>query len=459
MATTKLFAALSTLKDVEWTSLKKYIKTQTREDSHSYLCFTLIQKQKDKLNEIEYEKVIKRKYFKSMTTKAFSNILSKLFVMFEEWFVLKLLKEDKYAKEILLTKGYNERGLFKLANQTADKTIRAINKSDDLELKNHQTLNRIYHNQYYSNNPIKKTNPHLLRDTIINYGYSIKEYAILYLLEISNKNQSTGVKLVFPIELLTTISTLEIEENKNEVQLSHILLQAYKMSNDHNLEAYYYIKSILKKDVLTKSSDLYLILTIYHRQTSTALFLNEKIKDNEIINESYNLLFDAINQSKHQKISSIQFLNNVSNLSYFIGYDKTTAFIEKWINKTSTKSKVSTLKHARAINAFKHDKYDLIPPLLHNIQFDNHSLKILSNILMIIAYYKLGDENLMPHIINFKKQQKHDKLISSKLKRQYNNLVCFIQALQKAKYNKTKVDLDHYKPIFFLPWANKQLPS
>ena len=184
MASPKLFTALNILSKDEWSSLRKYILVHTRPESNNVRCFSLLLEHKKLLLDKDFEESLRLKHFSQISSKSFSNILSKLFQLFEDWFAIQSFKDEPYYKELTLIKHYNQRGLFHLADKISDKLENQILKSDQLDLHHHEILSKIYHNQYYSSNPIKRKNKNLLSECIDLYTKGIIDRSSAYLMDI-----------------------------------------------------------------------------------------------------------------------------------------------------------------------------------------------------------------------------------------------------------------------------------
>jgi len=151
----KFIQALSSFSKSDWLSFKKYLLFKVNEDSEHFKLFTLIQKRKDDLPNKEELDTMRTKYFKGKSVKIFSNMLSQLHQYCEEWLVDDQLYKDKYLPDLILLKAQNRRGLFNLADQTAKKLEKKLLSASKLDLAKSSALAELYHQQFYSDNPIK----------------------------------------------------------------------------------------------------------------------------------------------------------------------------------------------------------------------------------------------------------------------------------------------------------------
>lgn len=454
MATSKLIHAMRTLKNDEWSSFKKYLQLHFRPSSDSFLCFQVIHKQKDNLYLADCEENMRLKHFPKMTAKAYSNMLSKLFGHFENWFAGESFLEEKYSKQLQLVKGYNERGLFKLANQTAQKLEKEIMQAEYLDVDQEKTLAQLYHTQYFSNNPIKKDKGSiLLNQSITHFSNSMNEYALGYVSEIENRTILKKESFQEARNKLTSI-THSLPDSK----LSSLLQDGYKLLKTNDLSSFHRIEQALENEVIDPSSDLYAIFSVYLRRACHGLILKGKIDKSRLL-EVIQYSFLATEKNRNLKFLQKQLFNNVSTLGSFLSYSDTEAFICQWIDSVHTGSRDSTLSYCKALNAFRHDKYELIPSLLQGLVFDTPYYKIESNVLLIIAHYKLGEDALTHNLIqNFKKQQKRNKENITKANyKALENLIEVILLLMRARYDKSvKINIDDYEDVFYRSWVLKQ---
>lgn len=452
----KLFQVLDKISDNEWTSFKKYLLQHTRRDSANYECIQKLYVHREQLDQHDYDKNIREKYFADMTPKAFSNLLSRLFGWFEDWFAISVFHSERYARELNLIKGYNQRGLFKLANQVSIKLEVKIKKAPHLNLDQNDSLAKLYHAQYYSSNPIKREkNSTLFKDCLEHYIATISERSASYMLDLENfssirDKEYTSEKIILEQILKVT----------PETALKNMLLLGFKMLKSKDLNSFLALKKNLENGSIDEGSDLFLILTIYLRRVSIDIWVENKVIDPLHILSSHQLSFSAIEKNKHQKFLPANLFNGISTIAALVDYKQTELFISKWGDKVHTTKKQSVLKFCKAINAFRHDKYEELPTLLTGLEFENHEYKVISQAIMIIAQYKLEAEDLLMTMIqNYKKQlRRNSPPIPKILKTKITNLINVIVLLYKSKYDESVViNLDNHKPVFYKMWLLKEI--
>jgi len=454
MAIPKLFEAFHFLETNEWTSLSRYLMMQTGSDTDNYRLFKLLYKNKASLTDEGLSEKIRTKHFSKLNPKAYSNLLSKIFSWFEEWFAVEIFKMEAYEKELMLIKGYNQRGFFKQANKVANRLESRIKKKQ-LDIGDNAALVRLYDAQYYSSNPIKDNKGNsLFNDFLNSHLDEITERSFKCLIEIGNRERTHHEDNK---KFVNTLS--QIVKTTEPTPLSKILVIAQKALTSKNMYAFNALKEELESDTIDPQSDLFLVLCIYLRKTASAIWHNKYKGDVSFIYDCYQLNLKAFDKNKNQKLMPAFLFNSVSTLGAFLDYKQTDAFILKWIDKIHTKHKESALKYCQALNAFRHEKYKVIPELLQGLEFDQLVYKYVSGALLIIAQYKLDEEDLTFTLVhNFKKQLKRNyKSIPKNTALRLSNLIEVIILLQKAKYDrKIKIDFDQYEPFFFKTWVLKE---
>ncbi len=455
MASPKLFTALNILTKDEWSSLRKYVSVHTRPESNNNRCFGLLLENKKLLLDKDFDENLRQKHFSKISTKSFSNILSKLFQLFEDWFAIQSFKDEPYTKELTLIKNYNQRGLFHLANKLSDNVETQILKSAHLDLYHHEILSKVYHYQYYSSNPIKRQNKNLLSECIDLYTKGVLDRCSAYLMDITNFSHIREIDSAESKEILTSLKSLI-----PSTDISNILDCTIRLLEHKSIQDFEILKSALEDNIFDSHSDLYLILTIYLRRSSVLIWLQDQTFDTNNILIAHQMSFLATEKNKHQRFLPVNLFNGVSTLATMLSYDKTKEFIDKWVPKVHTAHKQSAINYCNALNAFRHERYEDIPHLTTGLRFDNQQYIPLSQLLNIIAMYKLSEENTLINLINnFRKQlRRNSSSIPTFNINRIENLLKIILEMNKAKRDKSiKIPIEKYLPLFYHNWVLKEL--
>ncbi len=454
MLKSTLKLVFTSLTKEEWLGFHKNLLGITKSSTDLYKLFSYFQKNKNRLEKLPDLETVRSLHFEHLTPKGLSNLMSKLMGILERWLAAQQLEKTAYQKELLLIKTYNNRGLYKLANRVAQKLETKILKGDlGLHAEN---LTKLYDAQYYSNNPIKSENPTLFKDLINCFSQDIKNKSLLYLLELENKSAKRG--FAYAEEEKKELEKVVSIEVKNDLAIVlELVLEAVRNPNEYKLR-----KSLdqIEQLCIEKGSDIYLILISYLALSLRGLYHTNQLENIGLFLETHQLRFEAIKQNSNHKLLPVHFFNQVNLISIYSGYDQTTTFISEWSSSVHSKFPESVLSFAKALNAFRNERYEALPELLSTSKFDNFQYKMEGIILLIIAHYKSGDEELLHSMIpNFKKQLKRNKAhLAARNYLGLNNLVDVILLLSKSKYDKTiSVDLADFQPIFYKNWIEKEM--
>ena len=455
MAIPKLLEAVHSLTIDEWSSFGKYLLTKTRPDSDNYLLFKILLKNKASLLDDGKSNHLRAKYFSAMTSKTYSNLLSRLFLYFEEWFTLNVYLSSNYEKDLMLIKGYNQKGLFKQANSVAQNLAKKINSSPHNSLDQQTTLRHLYTLQYFSNNPIKKKEGHELFNSGIDaFLTSTEEQALFLLLELENRRALNHQ------DLSQAQLDLESHIQSKHSELSRTMVLCLEALRNPSLENVITLKTRLNRSTILPSSDLYLALTIYLRKALNRV-LNKNITVNaQDILEIYQLTLSAMSANPHQKLLPNSLLNVIAGLSSNVTLEEIEILIQEWVPRTFTKYPESLGTYCKATYLFMHNKYDEAIDYLIGLEFDNINIKASSQAMLIIAHYMSGAEDLALNMVdNFKKQLNRNK--SKLFKADYvglNNFTKVIQLLYKSKFDLSiAIDLNDYERLAYRSWAQKQI--
>jgi len=456
MATPKFFNSLATLDKDERKSFKQCLSLHIREGSDPDKCYQYLHKQADNLQKADFDEVVRKKHFTKLTSKAFSNLLSKLQGHFESWLSNKMFLEEPYEKEILLVKGLNQRGLYQQADQVFNKTLKQLKNEQHIDLYQHRVMAALYREQYYSNNPIKKEKWQTIYKELLEYQIKTQmEQSALCLLEATNIEGVRPLDFQIEKQILRTIA-----ESQKDSKLSEVILTIVNYFQDEGDEQIEDLLDHLETDRFDNSSDLFLILTAYIRRIVTVRWKKGGLENQDLYSRSIHLCLEATEQNPRQKFNAQYLFNCVSALAHFETEAYMEALIDKWSQKVHTAYPESVKRYCKALVAFRNDKYEKIPSLLNNTTFDLGNYKLGSYLLNLIAQYKLGEEDLTTSMItNFRKQLKRNSNVESdrNIRAMYNT-TRFITDLMKSKYQKNlQLDLINYNPIFYKTWAAKQI--
>lgn len=454
MKKAKLIQAFSSFSKPDWISFRKYLLLKTGKDTEYYLLFAEIQKRKEALVENDVLSTIQTKTFKGKSDKLFSNMLSQLYAWTEEWLIQNQLYKDKYLPDLILLKSLNRRGLFNLADQTAKKLEKKILTSNRLDLNKSAALTELYHQQYYSDNPIKyKEGSQILNKLQSSYLSQIKEESLLYLCEFENWGR---LKNIDYSSIIKTFSAIEnICPGSKESELLDQLLHLIKKPEFDKLKA---LKQKLFIPIVDQHSDLHVILTMYLFAMAIQLLKQGKLDDKHLLFDLYEYGFTTRVLMNSGKIPELRFSNMVNILSNMQSEEETEKLILKWYPNVNTKNLEAIRDLALAQNKIYHNSFKGIIPLLMKQDFD-YQEKIRALGMLAIAYFEEGDhEVLYNHLENLERNLRRNKdKFTKAFYLSYKNFVKILQIISGHKQMNKAINISDYPHLIFRSWIQEKL--
>lgn len=457
MHKTKLLRTLNTLTPDEWSSFRKYLLMHTRKGSDNFDFFEYLHIRKSRLHTMTDADAVREKHFSQMTSKGFSNMMSRLFNWLEEWLSIEEFKRQRYQEELMLIKSYNRRGLYKLANSNADKLEKIIKGETQLDLENNKAIYTLNHIKYYSNNPSKvKYGSEIMQNLITSYHASIKEHLLLYSPEIYNLSRIQNKDLTSLIS-----NNQEVISKIQPSEISDILFELEKLITDPNLKSFNTLFDVLKSNKLKEPSYLHTLISYYLMASSLNLWTKNISKTTHSIGEIYDYVLEKNILNQNGKIPLSMFINITSILSGIKDYNWVNNFIDSNYRKVNTSSHQDLKQLCYAQNCFYHKKYHLIIDHIINIKDSDINIKIKSICLHAVAFYKAENINydiLEVKLNNFKRLLKRNKSkFSSHFFKAHYNFITVVNILIQQKFKNIELDLNQYPQLIMKKWILEEV--
>ena len=443
--------------DQQWKSFQKLIASHHSKEGDVYKIFEYYKGNKDQLHKLPPIDKIREKKFAHIKHKRFLNLLSVLNGHTEDFLVLDYMKSNELKKNILLNKIYNDNGLFTKADQKARKIQKLTENQEKLSLVKHQILAKIFHQQYYSDNPTKYKNGTALLENLVSHEMiKAKTQLLLYKCELHNWGRMKQYDYSDQIEAIHQLS-----QAIPPSILSRYLEKLEQLIVSPDLENYMFLRSALYDEKFQQPSDLHTIFTMYLLNASIKLWHKNIYKDAE----ANAILFEyALNSGVlmyNGKIPVIRFHNLIATLGSLKSFKWTHEFILRWKEKLAGKSIRSTANLAHAQNAFIYEKYDHIIPLIRGMEFEHFNQKVTALGLELIVLFIERRENyglLRNFIDNFKRTLKRNKTeISENMFKSHTNLIKVIELLVKRDFTRVTIHLGKYDFLIYRSWLQKQI--
>ncbi len=448
---------VATFEKAQWIELNKWVLFHHRKDSDLFKVFSYFKTNKEQLNLIPRKEEIRVKYFTNISHKRFLNLLSSLNLIIEDFILHDHLKKTDYERDLLLNKIYNAKGLFKKADQKARKIDRTIKADEKISLIKMKAQAQIAYQQYYSDNPTKYKDGDKLLDQVTSHELiNSKLKLLLYQCELINWGLIRKIDYRHHTETIDQISKLIPDGS-----LSMLLVELQSLLKKPNVEKFTKLLAVLYSGDIKCPSDLHTILTMYLITCSIRLWLSDLQRDADTNIKLFEYALDNKVLMYNGKIPIIRFHNLVNTVGVLQSFEWTNAFIHKWKFKVAGSSIESTSNLALAQNAFIHENYEQIYPLIIGMEFENFFQKAISLSLELVVLYKDRAQNyalLKNFLNNFKRTLKRNRSeISENFFSCYLNFIKVIELLVKKDFTRITINLKNYDKLLYRSWLEKQL--
>lgn len=451
----KLILILDQLEPSEWRALKKFLLMYTRERSDNFDLFTLLRKHIDRLNTNEDVKQLHQEHFPQMTSKTFSNMMSRLTLWTEDWMVYEDMRKSD-QRDIRLIRLYNSRGLYKESNAIANKAIKTAKNKPGLSLVATENLAKIYYYQYFSNNPIKYQQENLFDKLLKNNINNIKNYSMLLKNQFNFFGTTKTLRKQIEIDYLDAIIKLTppTSETKLLKSVEHLL-------TNYDYKSLLEIKQQLEENKILFKSDLHIVTTMYVYNSGPTLWAKNKFRDPKIIEDILNYAIKSGVILTDEKIDPVLWHTMISIISTIHSFSQSKIFIDKWYMKVAANNFNSLHSLSMAQLCFHKHKYNEIRDHIFNIDHIEQGHKLRANSLVVISLYKDRNQNFKLFIDfanNFIRQLKRARSkIPSQAFDGYHNLVTTLLSLAASSFKESKVMIEDSRHIMYRGWLRNEI--
>ena len=457
MKQSKLVQILKRLTKVELSVLDRHLKCLHVASSDNYRIFKALQKgilkSPDKLDL----KSIKKTHFLDMSDKSFSNMLSRVNGIVEDWMVSYDVLQSAYEKELQLVRSYNQRGLYKQATQLYRKLEKRWTAESKLDLNHYKYLAQLYHLQYYSDNPIKYVEGGILLEKLVNASVNrFVEQGQFYQIEMVNwgrikKYDYSALILLFE-KLKSVISSTSISEAGASL---------FRALQDDDLPALELISASLIQGEFKAETELHSLIGFYCLNCARRLWRKGIISESDLISDLYDYCLETGILLQNGKIPRVRFFNIIGSLGTIRSYDYMTEFIERWISYVETSHTDSVFALAMAENCFIHQDYDRILSYVRDVTYEDIDSRSRAMCYTCVAMYEdkdFDDASLYTQIHNNRRflRRHQDELSNAAYEGRFNFLTV-LMLLSKRRYTSMDIDLKVYEHLHYRTWIKTHL--
>lgn len=387
MINSKLIRLLSTFEKSEWNSFSKYLDYRLPREPQESKLFKYISIRRDNLNskKLLLDEVRANAEMGFISKKNIQNIMSRLTLLIEEFLVIESLKQDQYEKDLRLFQIYNDRSLYGLSDNKADSLINNWVSNSRVDIKLYHYLLRLYHAQYFSENPIVyQEEKNLLHKLISNFKDFKEVYTDFYGF-VNDHAVSLNNEHVFK------------EENYEKSELSIRILKVISSFSDLQHEGDYRAFEFLYGELVTNeniSPDLQTMIFEFCER-----FLRSQYQNVE--NEAYsNKILEFYDFGMRKKImlykgsiSLLKFQNIIQIACFLQEFDWASKFLLDYKELVPIQNVVENQTLALVqINCAKAN-YEEVIDLIIGTDIKTFVLKLLSRWYLLVCYYIIHDNH------------------------------------------------------------------
>ena len=453
----KLIQTLTTLSKDEWASLRAHCDLHLSKGSDDASLFNFLHSKRRILQHTTDWEQIRKKRFPKLSSKGFSNALSRVNRHLESWLILKEIEEQEFSAELHLVKAYNRRGLYKHADHLYNVIQKKLDKKNPPYIYESKVKAQLYHFMYYSDNPIKyREKGKLLEKLVTTHLHSWHDQSYLYQLEMTNWGKMTQydydhLKLSIDNMLKASPSTTQ----------KKILESAQRLLTERDYDSYQVCWEHLRENRITPGSEFSNIIYFYVMMNTMHLWGSKKITDKDACIDVFNYGLKTGILLQGGKIPVIRFHNIISSLGLLNDYDKTESFINSWYQIVDTQDPPSTKKLGQAQNAFYHKRYHEINPLLRGVRYENLNQKIRAQVHELVGLYmdsSVGPATIKNSTYNFKRMiSRNKKKLSDTVYKSIHAYASIIEEMVSSRYTDRDIDLTKYPSIYLRQWIEEQV--
>lgn len=450
MALPKFIHALQALTPEEQGKFEKFVAIYHEPDSevssickHVLKCLHTIQAETS-LTEI------KGKKFKRHSDKTFANYLSILFSLMEDWLVKQTLDSDPQLKNILLVRGFQNHGLYTLADKYYSKI------ESPQEQYYHTLLYQwIAHFEvYFSHNPYKyKKGAQAARELATSFKKFTTYTADILKAELINWS------LLYPYDPKVDIHFLDCiggqSANKSFLRSISSLIEKFEWEPYTDLVHNFLINPPLKGSFEEVLLTFYLI-----RLNTIAKKRSQEIFQSDISHALYDFAFERGVFNQRGSLSPHTFRNLVNNISEINSLPYSLEFIEKYNRYMHSHCPENSKSVCIAMAFLKHNLYDAVIEHTNHKIFHDSAEKIQCYTMHLVAWFvKRKSEpdvyqNVLFSYMGYLKR--NPDLLSNEITGSYMQFISVLKDIDKGI---NPIQISKYTNLMNRNWLTKYLKS
>jgi len=321
-------------------------------------------------------------------------------------------------------------------------------------------MQRMNHELYFSDNPIKYENGKELMEKLIhNHGITSKSLSSFYLAEIETRISHFHENYTSQLDTLHSLTNLPVEND-----LVHYLTLYHRLISQNDPDSFEQLYQYLISEENRLSPNLELVITITLIQF-LRLRISLPTEGKENLRKMYHLYNWGIERGtllNNGQLSTSRFINLIDLISYHQEFEKAEDFINNYGPVIDSKQRKEVCILARSIVFFFKENYNEVLLSLRNIKLSYPVHDLFLREQVIISLYETENDNaefiLSKISTHLKWLNRNEGDISKSNIEGSQNLMKFIEVILKTKdvrkWKKVYEEASYFRKK---SWASKKI--
>jgi len=384
----KAITYLKTFSDRDWKAYSSYAKSLYETTSSQAQVISYYKKKKRSLSKPDWDKAKLLDSIKpNLTAHALSNVLVKLSITIEDYFIHRESRSNELYKKALLLKSYAKRGL-KNEFDKLKPSLQEFEKSKPISLWDEFYNLEIEHLSYYENMTDSVEESKAVLEKVFSLINTFYENLVsFYKVELVNREVSINEDWS---EVKTKIKAINDKNHVTEICQKLMSLKEYREEDD-----YRYLRKYIDSEKHVFSKDINYAILIH-----LTSYLNHQIKlgrtnlSRELL-ELYKAGIDSGLLIVNGRIPTRRFYNILNLACGNDAYDWAEEFVEKYAILVDANIEIETKLLAKAEINFKKGNYEAVIEELVSTKYKNFDQELKARWLLICSEFELNRDNIL----------------------------------------------------------------
>ena len=457
MHQTKLFKIIESFDPDDRKKSSRYLLSRISDTSDTYQLFNYFHKNRYRLHskylgiEITHERLQPRS-----SKKNFQNTMSKLTKLIEDYIRIDWAMEQEGINDLLLFKALNSRGLYHFYDLKKNSIQKKYGSAEKDSVWTDQYLLQIYHDQFFSNNPIKSKNGEELliemSDQLVKFTSNLSllyQGVLAYFGRIRNSDLSDTISQLEPLVQVRN------QEKLNEILHHFVLLNQYRLPQSFD---FLYNKLVKTSCTLSHEIQSAILTSLIHYAYEEYRSGSSDTADALLSLNEYGISSGLL--LINNKMSATRFVNIVNVACACNKFSWAYQFIEDNNHLLYQQTKDETIHISKAQIHFHASEYEQVIGILISANYQNFMNNLRMRWLLLCSYFihNRDDIDFLDAVIrnynSFIKNNK-SKISEANYKGSLNLSRILKNQLKEPSEELLKTDLEEMNEVVFRSWVSQ----